>query len=92
MDRLRVPLRIWYAEQAPIEVRVSPPVQVKAERKFGLALAEMNRMEHLYYLAWLAASREGKEQRDFDAFLDAVVDIEPVEAEQSSPPVPESSS
>lgn len=92
MDRLRLPLRIWYMEHEPIVVRVTPPVQVKMEHKFNLALSEMNRMEHLYYGAWLAASREGKEKRTFAEFLDVVIDIEsvqpdPVTASDPSPSV-----
>jgi hypothetical protein len=77
------PIRIWYFEKEPIEVRINPAAQVKAEEEFGVPLSKMDTMKQNYYMAWLAATRQGKENLSFEDFLDAVMDIEEVIPEES---------
>lgn len=74
------PIRIWYFDKAPIEVRITPAVHVAAEEAFNTSLSKMDRIRQYYYMAWLAATKQGKESMEFDQFLDAVIDIEEVTA------------
>lgn len=75
------PIRIWYFDKEPIDVRINPAAQVKAEEEFNMPLSKMDTMKQNYYLAWLAATRQGKESLGFEEFLDAVMDIEEVKPE-----------
>jgi len=64
---------------------VGPKVQVAFERewKMGMpkALANEQRMEHLYWLAWKATQNSGAVVKPFDGWLDGVESVEVVEAD-----------
>lgn len=82
------PLRVWYLDEEPVEIRVSPYFQIQAERHFDLPMSSLNRLEHLFWMAWSALKEAGKEPRDFDEFSKAALDIEPVEDGGSVGPTP----
>jgi len=79
------PFRIWYIDSEPVEVWIRPSVQVKAEEKFKTGLGDMRLVTQLYYMAWLAATREGKEHRTFEQFLDVIADVEPLDLNEGTP-------
>lgn len=77
-----------------VPVVVSPKVQVEFERHYNCGIASAfggddMRMEHVYYLAWKAASHLRKTSKSFDDWLDDVEDIE-MEEDDAVPlaPVP----
>lgn len=76
-------LRINYLDKEPVEVALPPKVQIAFEDHFNMSLAEMSRASHMYWLAWRAAQHAGLESAEFDAFLDTIVDVEPVASEVS---------
>lgn len=86
------PLRVWYLNDEPVEIRISPFVQIAAEEEFGQSLGKMDRLRPLYWMAWTQLTRSGKETRSFDEFTDAAIDIEPVEAPDSLDPTLEGQS
>lgn len=71
--------------KAPVEAVAKPKDIVAFERQYGVSMAAFADpakpppMEWLYYLAWSPLHRQGRETASFDAFLDTVEDIEPIE-------------
>lgn len=74
------PLRIWFFDAEPVEIRITPAVHVAAESEFNTPLQKMDRMQQYYYMAWLAATKQKKYDGTYEKFLDEVVDIEEVTA------------
>lgn len=74
------PLRIWFMEREPVEIRITPAVHVAAETEFNTPLQKMDRMKQYYYMAWLAATKQKKYDGDFEQFLEDALDIEEVTA------------
>jgi hypothetical protein len=74
-------VRINYLDREPVEVSLPPKVQIQFEEHFDMSLAEMKRASHMYWLAWAAATHAGLESTEYDAFLDLIVDVEPVQTE-----------
>jgi hypothetical protein len=78
-------------QDSTFDVAVTPRIQVEFERhyKTGIAKAfgDELHMESIYWLAWKAATRQGcVPDMTFDAFLDALVDVEM--GDDSAPDVP----
>lgn len=86
------PLRVWFLDEEPVEVRVPPLVQIQAEKEFNSPIYKLDRLEHLFWMAWTSLTRSGKETRDFETFCELVLDIEPVEAADSVNPTAEAQS
>lgn len=86
------PLRVWYIDDEPVEVRVPPSVQIQAEEEFGMALNQMNRLRQQYWLVWKALTKAGKETRSYEEFIEVVLDVEPVEAPDAMGPTEEAQS
>ena len=64
------------------EVSVRPSDLVSFERTYNLDWNEARqspKMEYTFFLAWHAAKREALTDLDFEAFLDAIDDLDPVE-------------
>lgn len=80
-------LRVATAE-GESEYVVTPRVQVDFERQFkvGLpkALANEQKVEHLYWLAWASAKAHGAVVKPFDGWLETVTEVSVAE----QPPVP----
>lgn len=71
-------VRIDYIDREPVEVALTPKVQVKFEEHFNISLVDFGRVSHIYWLAWAAATNAGQETRDYETFLDSIADVTPV--------------
>lgn len=81
--------KVTFQDGRQLEVRVMPKAQVMFERHFATsvsALAATPSAEKGYYLAWAALHCAGMEGRDFEAFLDALEDIENMEVDEEADP------
>lgn len=78
---MAVKMRVTYSNGQTTEVLASPRAQFMTEEKFA-GINDGNRIRASYYLAWCSLHKAGQEARDFDAFLDAIEDIEDVPDEQ----------
>jgi hypothetical protein len=71
-------IKINYHDADEVVVGLPPKVQIQFEDHFNMSLADMSRASHMYWLAWAAAKHANKETREFDEFLDVIIDVEPV--------------
>lgn len=75
-----VSLKITPLEEPAYEVRITPKTAVGFERHFNMsltkALAEEQRQEHVYYLAWEAARNSGHKVKVFEGWLDTIESVE----------------
>lgn len=81
--------KVTYQDGTEREVRVMPRAQVMFERHFTTSmssLADQPSAERGYYLAWAALHCASMESRDFEAFLDALEDIENVGGDDEADP------
>lgn len=90
-------MRVTYTDGRKVDVLAGPKALVLTERQFKTGMsAENPLLEHVYFLAWIALHKSGKEpQSDFDLWLDTVDDVESLEpdeeveaAEDPTPPAP----
>lgn len=86
-------MKVVYADARESVIVVTPRAQVETERHFkGTDQAGNQRIQSHYYLAWASLFYTQKETGDFEAFLDAVADVEEInpgaEDEQGSDPTP----
>lgn len=84
-------LKITYNDgREPVEVEATPRAQVAFERQFDISIEAGDRVEHMYYLAYAAAQQSGAEPKDreFDAFLDSITEVDAVEEKQEPGPTP----
>jgi len=68
-------LTVNYIDGRTFQADLTPGDFVRFERHFGIAasaVAESGLLEHVYYLAWLAASRSKNTDLDFDSWLDTI--------------------
>ena len=80
---IRLSFEVTYADGRTVEAVTTPADQVAFERNYDrsvAALADEQRMEWLYFLAWAPLHRTGVEPRSFDDFLAVVDTVAPVEA------------
>ena len=85
---LKITATVTYEDGKTVKVIPKPVDFVKFERHFEVGmgtLATEQRLEHIYWLAWTASARTG-DGRDFDTWLDSVVDID-VEVDVQSVPL-----
>jgi len=64
---------------------------VRFERQYDVAASSLDdntRIEYVFYIAWLAMSRTGDYDGDFESFLDVVDVGESVPLERPTPPSP----
>jgi hypothetical protein len=57
---------------------------VRFERKYG-DIVKMENAEQIAYLVWLMATRTKATDVDFEAFLDALGDLDPVMSPKATP-------
>lgn len=86
-------MKVVYADARESIVVVTPRAQVETERHFkGTDEAGNQRIQSHYYLAWASLFYTKKETGDFEAFLDAVADVEEITPgigdEQATDPTP----
>jgi hypothetical protein len=81
-------IRIMYTDREPLEVRMGPSAQVQVEDHFDMGLTDMNRVTHVYYMAWASAHHAKLEHRSYAEFLDAIDDVEMVADPEPGPTVP----
>lgn len=75
-----VSLKIHPLEEPAYEVKITPRSAVGFERHFNMsltkALAEEQRQEHVYYLAWECSRNVGKKVKVFEGWLDTIERVE----------------
>lgn len=82
-------MRVYYTDDRdPVEVKVTPAVQVAIEHHYDMSLVDLTRVEHVYYMAWAGLQHAGKEPPEFAAFLETIEDVERVEGEEVGPTSP----
>jgi hypothetical protein len=74
----------------PVAVKVSPKVQVAAERHFKMPFARLFgegnvSMEAVYWVGWKAMHAEGHVVKTFDIWLDELDSVDFVPEESSNP-------
>lgn len=68
-------INVTYLDGRSFEVTPTPGDIVRFERHFGVSAGDLGantRLEHMFYLVWLALVRLGHESGDFESFLDVV--------------------
>jgi len=83
-------MRVHWADESrePVEVKITPKVQVMVEHHFDTSLVDLGRVEHVYYMGWAALKAAGKDPGEFDTFLDQIEDVERVDGEEVGPTSP----
>jgi len=86
-------LKVQYADDRVVYVLATPRAQVETERHFrGQGIAEINKVEAGYHLAWASLHYSGKEAAGFEEWLDRVADVDQVDLdvqdEQATDPTP----
>ena len=95
---MRMTFTVRYDDGREVEAVAKPKDMVAFERQYGVSMADFASetkapaMEWLYYLAWSPLHRQGREPRAFDAFLDDVDAITPVEDEADVAAFPQAAS
>jgi len=72
----QITLRVLLLDGSSFEVVSSAGDIVKWEVHFDLGIDKLERASHLYYLAWVAASRTNKTTLAFDAWVDTISNVE----------------
>lgn len=83
--------KVTYRDGQVVEVRCGPKAQVLFERHFKATMSAFAKdpgAELAYYLAWAGLHCAGMEGMEFEPFLDAVDDIEPVAVDEAAEPDP----
>lgn len=78
-------LKVTFVDGREEIVPAGPRAQVDLERHFKISVAEANKIEHVYYLAWTALTLQGKESKEFDAWLDDISDVDPIGDDKANP-------
>lgn len=79
---MKMQFEVAYQDGRKMSVTAKPKDFVAFERQYGRSMTEIAEnapLEWLYYLAWSPLHRSAQEPGDFDAFLDVVDDVTPVE-------------
>jgi hypothetical protein len=77
-------LKVIYNDGREMKILASPRAQVETERHFrGQGIAQINRVEAGFHLAWASLHYAGKESADFETWLDTVADAEEIELEEA---------
>lgn len=63
---------VTYDDGRVVEAVAKPKDIVAFERQYDRSFIEIDRFEGMYYLAWSALHRQGREPLAFDAFLDVL--------------------
>ena len=75
-----ISLKVTPIDQPAYEVRITPKSAVGFERHFNIsltkALAEEQRQEHIYYLAWECSKNAGHKPKLFEGWLDTIESVE----------------
>jgi len=69
-------LRIELVDGSIIEVQTSAGDLVKWEAYFDLGIDKLEKVTHLLYLAWLAATRIKKTSTEFEVWIDTVAEVQ----------------
>jgi len=83
---INLSLRVTLEGEAPREVKVKPSTVVAFERQFQTGLARAfdkdQKFEHMLWIGWEASRQAGLTSDEFDAWIDKVVALEPVNPPQ----------
>lgn len=71
----KLELTIKLNEGEPFTIHTSASDLIKWESKYDLSIDKLQKLTHLYYLAWLACKRLNKTSLEFDAWTDTVEDV-----------------
>jgi hypothetical protein len=74
MQKLDVEIKLY--EDEPFVVQTAASDLIKWEAHFDLSIDKLEKLTHLYYLAWLASKRLAKTSLEFDVWADQVEKIE----------------
>jgi hypothetical protein len=74
MQKLDVSIKLYEGELFVIQTAASD--LIKWESYFDLSIDKLEKLTHLYYLAWLACKRLAKTSLEFDVWADQVETIE----------------
>lgn len=83
---------VTYTDGSTVDAHPKPKDVVAFERQYGTSIAKLadeQRAEWLYYLAWSVLHRSGREPHAFDEFLDRVdsvtIEADEADADPSQP-------
>jgi len=90
MAVMRIALTVEFADGTVKEFVAQPREIIAFERQYDLPMSvfggDQMRFEHLLFLAWSAACRDG-ETREFDDWVATVTGVEPGEEQEGSDPL-----
>lgn len=75
-------MKITYVDGREIEIFASPRAQVETERHFK-GLNDPQKLESSFYLAWASLHYGGREASEFEAWLDLVIEVDDIKAEEA---------
>ncbi|MQB00552.1 MAG: hypothetical protein GEU78_09715 [Actinobacteria bacterium] len=83
-------MKVTYLDGREEVVTILPPIFMAAEKHFKRdgGLSERNKVASTYYMTWQALQKFGREENDFDAFLELIEEIEDAEDEAEDPTGP----
>jgi hypothetical protein len=91
-----VQLKVKYADGREETVETTPRDIIEFERRYQTSYGEAfanpttpGREEHWYWMAWSPLHRAGKDTRDFEPFIDAIVSVQFVPEEVQADPFPQ---
>lgn len=93
--------KVEYNDGREVVADCGPKAIVALERQYGISFSDIETAEHIYYLAWQGLSIAGVESSQFDDFLGAIAEVDPIkkgtgeaatDPTQSGPPTETSSS
>jgi hypothetical protein len=73
MQKLELTIKLNEGEAFAITTSASDVI--KWESYFDLSIDKLSKLTHLYYLAWLSSTRNGKTSADFETWADLVEDV-----------------
>jgi len=74
MQKIDVSIKLYEGEAFDIQTAASD--LIKWEAYFDLSIDKLQKLTHLYYLAWLACKRLAKTSLEFDVWVEQVETIE----------------
>ena len=74
MQKIDVSIKLYEGETFVIQTAASD--LIKWEAYFDLSIDKLEKLTHLYYLAWLACRRLAKTNAEFEVWADQIETIE----------------
>jgi len=73
MQRIDIKIKMYEGEAYNIQTAATD--LIKWESYFDLSIDKLEKLTHLYYLAWLASKRLAKTSLEFEVWVDQVEDV-----------------